>query len=138
MKTLLVDLLVRHEGIRLRPYLCTAGRLSIGIGRNLDDTGINETEAFVLLSNDIERCIKVANTYPWFAGLNDVRKAVVICMIFNLGASGFFEFKRMLEALVQSDYNLAAKEMLNSRWKQQVGKRSVELASLMKSGKVST
>lgn len=27
--------LVRHEGLRLRPYRCTAGKLTIGIGRNL-------------------------------------------------------------------------------------------------------
>ena len=28
--------LVRHEGLRLKPYRCSAGRLTIGIGRNLD------------------------------------------------------------------------------------------------------
>jgi hypothetical protein len=27
--------LIRHEGLRLKPYRCTAGKLTIGIGRNL-------------------------------------------------------------------------------------------------------
>ncbi|NBW16869.1 MAG: lysozyme, partial [Caulobacteraceae bacterium] len=29
-----------HEGERLKPYRCTAGKLTIGVGRNLDDRGI--------------------------------------------------------------------------------------------------
>ncbi|MFA6660842.1 MAG: lysozyme, partial [Bacilli bacterium] len=33
--------LVRHEGLRLKPYRCTADKLTIGIGRNLDDCGIS-------------------------------------------------------------------------------------------------
>ena len=28
--------LLRHEGLRLKPYRCTAGKLTIGIGRNLE------------------------------------------------------------------------------------------------------
>ncbi len=33
--------LVRHEGLKLKPYRCTAGKLTIGIGRNLDNCGIS-------------------------------------------------------------------------------------------------
>ena len=50
--------LVRHEGLRLKPYRCTAGKLTIGIGRNLDDCGISQTEAYLLLENDIRNCEK--------------------------------------------------------------------------------
>lgn len=134
MRDLIIDLLLRHEGMRLRPYLCTAGKLTIGVGRNLDDIGISESEAFLLLNNDIERCIKDAKAYEWYVKLNDARKAIIICMIFNIGAPKFFGFKRMIEALANSDYNLAAKEMLSSQWSKQVGKRSVELAAIMKTG----
>ncbi|MDY0127369.1 MAG: hypothetical protein RBR69_04500 [Candidatus Cloacimonadaceae bacterium] len=38
--------LVRHEGLRLKPYRCTAGKLTIGIGRNLNDCGITQSEAY--------------------------------------------------------------------------------------------
>ena len=44
--------LLRHEGLRLKPYRCTAGKLTIGIGRNLDDCGISQKEAYALLDND--------------------------------------------------------------------------------------
>ena len=37
--------LVRHEGLRLKPYRSSAGKLTIGIGRNLDDRGIRQKEA---------------------------------------------------------------------------------------------
>ena len=48
--------LVRHEGLRLKPYRCTAGKLTIGVGRNLEDKGISQQEAYELLENDIREC----------------------------------------------------------------------------------
>jgi lysozyme len=48
--------LVRHEGLRLKPYRCTAGKLTIGIGRNLDDRGISQKEAYAMLERDIKDC----------------------------------------------------------------------------------
>ena len=48
--------LVRHEGLRLKPYRCTAGKLTIGIGRNLDDCGISQKEAYAMLERDILEC----------------------------------------------------------------------------------
>ena len=38
----LIAMLQRHEGLRLKPYKCTAGKVSIGYGRNLEDVGISE------------------------------------------------------------------------------------------------
>ena len=57
--------LFRHEGLRLKPYRCTVGKLTIkGIGfqikfRMTNDCGISQTEAFVLLENDIQNCEKL-------------------------------------------------------------------------------
>ena len=53
----LKDMLIRHEGLKLKPYLCTAGKLTIGVGRNIQDRGITYQEAMMLLENDI-RLIK--------------------------------------------------------------------------------
>jgi lysozyme len=58
--TNLRDMLVQHEGLKLEPYLCPAGKLTIGIGRNLEDRGISIDEAQYLLMNDISRCRKEA------------------------------------------------------------------------------
>ena len=53
--------LVRHEGMRLKPYRCTAGKLTIGIGRNLDDRGISQKEAYVLLEYDCQRNFNISH-----------------------------------------------------------------------------
>lgn len=50
--------LIRDEGFRSKPYKCTAGKLTIGVGRNIEDNGITEDEAMYLLENDIASCIK--------------------------------------------------------------------------------
>ena len=51
----IVDMLRRHEGLRLNPYHCSENKLTLGIGRNLEDRGITEEEALFLLNNDIKR-----------------------------------------------------------------------------------
>ena len=51
--TELERLLIYHEGLRLGVYRCPAGKLTIGVGRNLEDRGITEEEAYYLLRNDI-------------------------------------------------------------------------------------
>ena len=40
-----------------KPYKDTVGKLTIGVGRNLDDVGIGEEEAEVLLRNDIKDAV---------------------------------------------------------------------------------
>ncbi len=42
-----------NEGMRLKPYRCSAGKLTIGYGRNLDDRGISAHEANDLFENDL-------------------------------------------------------------------------------------
>ena len=54
-------------------------------------------------------------------------------MSFNLGLTRLSKFKKLKTALLQRDYNSAAKEMMDSRWYGQVGRRSRELVKTMKS-----
>ena len=55
----LIHDLKRDEGVKLNPYKCTAGKLTIGVGRNLDDVGITEEESDMLLKNDL--CVHDGN-----------------------------------------------------------------------------
>jgi lysozyme len=79
--------LVRHEGLRLKPYRCTAGKLTIGVGRNLEDKGISQQEAYELLENDIRECeVQLLTEIPdIYLSLDINRKVVLINMCFNLG-----------------------------------------------------
>jgi lysozyme len=129
--------LVRHEGLRLKPYRCTAGKLTIGIGRNLDDCGITQSEAYVMLINDIMNCEKQlqAKIPDIYNGIDEVRKSVLLNMCFNLGINGLLGFKNTLAFVKAGDWERAANNMLVSRWAKQVGRRAIELSELMRKGK---
>ena len=49
--------LIREEGLKLKPYTCIAGKLTIGVGRNIEDRGITEETAMQMLDEDIEICL---------------------------------------------------------------------------------
>lgn len=131
----LVKQLKKHEGLELKPYKCTSNKLTIGIGRNLEDVGISEIEAEYLLMNDLDTYMTAAKTYDWYNGLNDPRKAVIVSMLFNMGQTNFNKFLKMKQALSVGDHAEAAKQMLDSRWAKQVKGRAVELSKQMETGK---
>lgn len=127
----------RHEGLRLHPYRDTVGKLTVGYGRNLDDLGITGEEAEALLENDLGRVMRRLAPLPAFRDLDDVRQAVLINMAFNLGYGGLLKFKRMWAAIEAADYDEAARQMLDSLWARQVGRRATELADMMQTGETS-
>lgn len=120
-----------HEGYRRHPYLCTAGKATVAIGRNLDDVGIDEDEASYLLSRDIERAYQHLRMESYWLDLSEVRQAVLIDMVFNLGWSGFTAFKLFRGAVDRGDYREAANQMVNSAWYGQVGNRAKRLVGMM-------
>ncbi len=121
---LLVD-----EGLRLKPYRCTAGRLTIGVGRNLEDRGISEAEALLLLDNDITDCWgRLAARQPWVLAAPEAVQEALVNMAFNLGVAGLLGFKETLALLETEKYAEAARAMLASKWARQVGKRAERLA----------
>jgi lysozyme len=130
------DQVIRHEGLKLKPYRCPAGKLTIGVGRNLEANGISQKEAFILLENDILRCeSELLSEIPdIYSGLNETRKSVLLNMCFNLGISGLLEFKNTLTFIGVGDFERAANGMLASKWAKQVGRRAIELSELMRKG----
>ncbi len=132
----MVSQLRLHEGERLKPYRCTAGKLTIGVGRNLEDRGITREESAMLLANDIaaeER--ELLRALPWVAQLDEVRQRVLLDMSFNLGIVGLLGFKNTLATIRAGDYTKAAAMMLDSKWARQVGQRAERLSRMMATGK---
>lgn len=130
------SLIASHEGLRLRVYLCPAGKLTIGYGRNLDERGITEEEARLLLANDITdfHAQLMGRLGGIFTRLDPVRQAVLIDMAFNLGINGLLKFKAMLTRLAAKDYAGAAEEMAASHWAAQVKGRALTLIAMTKTG----
>lgn len=120
------------EGFRGQPYKCTAGKITIGYGRNLEANPLTKAEAQILLENDLKKIVKKLTRYGFYTRLDSGRRAVILNMAFNLGVNGLMKFKNMIEALELKDYDKAADEMLNSRWANQVKSRATRLAKQMR------
>lgn len=128
----LKDLLTLHEGVRRKPYRCTAGKLTIGVGFNLDDVGLYPEEIDFILENRIRRLKpEIDKAFPWVENLAEVRKAVIYDMAYNMGITTLQTFKRTMESIRYGHYELAAQQMLQSKWAKQVGRRATRLAKMM-------
>tara|TARA_E500000178_G_scaffold297971_1_gene304922 strand:- start:49 stop:462 length:414 start_codon:yes stop_codon:yes gene_type:complete len=133
--TELIEQLKRHEGLRLKPYKCTADKLTIGIGRNLEDVGISEQEAEMLLQNDIQEAVnQLKERFPWTLELDEVRFAALINFTFNVGIGTVSKFKNAMALLKVKNYDMAADEFLQSRWAKQVGQRAIEVTDQIRTG----
>jgi lysozyme len=129
----LISRIKRHEGLSTKPYYCSANKLTIGYGRNLE-VGITEAEAEYLLANDIKTAKAGAESLAAYHQMNNVRKEVLIEMVFQLGLNGVSKFKKFLAASQNHDWARAAEEMLDSKWARQTPERAKSLAKLFLRG----
>ena len=130
-----VDLIKEHEGVRLYPYVCPAGFVTLGAGRNIETRGISEDESDYMLANDIRQCRGwLTATYSWFTALDEVRQAAMVDLIYNLGADGLAKFVKFLAAMGRSDWPKAGAELKNSDWFGQVGRRGPRVISMIERG----
>ncbi len=130
-------MLRRHEGVKNFVYLCSEGYETIGVGRNIADSGLglSNDEVDYLLDNDIKRVKDELNDeYYWFGGLSEVRQHAMIDISFNLGQTRLRGFKKALDAMATEDYDRAADEFMDSKWAKQVGMRAVRVTEMIRSG----
>lgn len=140
-------MLIDDEGLKQFPYFdccgkqfrrCTCkeqGKLTLGVGRNIEDVGISENEATGLLSNDVKRVTAIIErNFPWFAKINVARRVVIVAMVFNMGLETFKTFTKMINRIESGDFYSASKEMLNSEWSAQVKSRAVRLSKIFEKG----
>ena len=136
--------LIRDEGLRLRPYRCSAGHLTIGVGHRIqstdriEETGSTSLEvAGYLLTSDISKALGSANSIfgrERFDNMSDARQRAICNMIFNLGEEGFLGFKNMIAAIRADDWQAASRHCLDSKYARQVGQRAKRIAHQLRSG----
>lgn len=124
-------LVTLHEGLRLEAYLCPAGKLTIGVGHNLEANPlpglgvgavITEARAAEILADDLRDVIEeLRRRIPWVEKLDEVRQAALVDMAFNLGAAGLMKFRGFLRDLQEGGFAGDSVEMFRSRWAYQVG-----------------
>jgi lysozyme len=121
-----------YEGYRDHPYVDSAGKVTIGYGRNLSDCGISREEAEMLFQNDFESCKKQLSEFEWYWEQPHLVRYALVNMCFNLGISKLLLFNKMIEALKEKNYTKAAIEALDSKWAKQVGQRAKDIASIIR------
>lgn len=129
----------RDEGEDRHVYQDTKGFWTIGRGRNVDartGPGLRDVEIEFMFVNDIaELHHELADRVPNYLAVSDVRQAVLIDMGHNLGVDGLLGFHEMMKALQRLDYPAAGHEMLNSKWRSDVGEgRAQRLTQMMLTG----
>ena len=133
------DQLKRDEGLRLKPYKDTVGKLTVGYGRNLDDVGIRESEADFMLANDIQKVEReVTQRLPWTIGLDEARRAAILNLAFNMGLGndkrGLLSFKNTLAAMQRRDWPAVGAGLRASKWYGQVGDRGERVTRQLETG----
>ena len=128
----LKDFIKFNEGYRQHPYKCSAGKYTVAYGRNLEDVGISESEAEYLLNNDINAAqYELMKIFPDFATFPKDVMTALTDMMFNLGATRFRKFKKMIAAIKSNDFETAAAEAKDSRWYSQVKGRAERVCGLL-------
>lgn len=127
-----------HEGYRLDPYKDTLGYLTGGYGHKIE-----KGEDIPTTKEGWEEFFEVDFEEAWTGmerlceenNLDICLKAQgVLCeMIFQMGYYGVSKFKNMIAALQEQKYDVAANEMLVSRWHRQTPQRSMNLSNEMRS-----
>ena len=122
------------EGFRDKVYKCSAGKLTIGYGWNLEDNELPERIAEMMLSYAVGDKLQSLERLSWWCKLNDARKRAIVNMAFNIGVAGVLKFKKMIAAIERGDFSQAALEMDDSKWSKQVGARADRLILMMNRG----
>jgi len=134
----LKQLLIKHEAEVNHAYQDSEGYWTIGVGHLIDKRKggkISHKISMLILDDDIaEKIGQCDRGFDWYDELDEVRKIVVLNMVFNLGFDGFKKFKKTIFYIEQGRYSEAAIEMLDSAWSLQVGNRADELSQMMKTG----
>lgn len=123
-----------HEGRRNRPYRCSEGKLTVGVGRNMDSVPFSDDEIDLMLENDIKRARAGAETFLAYQSINEVRRGVITEMVFQMGVAGVGKFKKFLDAAYLHEWHTAHNEMLDSKWARQTTKRANKLAEIFRDG----
>jgi lysozyme len=71
---------------------------------------------------------------PVYNQLDDVRKSVLVEMVFNMDFPRVMGFRSMLDCLAKEDWKGAAKAGLDSKWAEEVHGRAQDMMFVLETG----
>lgn len=137
--------LISEEGECLLPYRCSAGKLTIGIGHNLQakqtddiigrpiskDGRITYSESDMIFRYDLKQVLEQLTILPYWSSLSPAQQYVLVSMNFNLGFAGLLKFKQMLKGFSTNNKEQIIREMRDSKWSKDVRSRALKLINII-------
>lgn len=122
--------LIREEGLRRFPYddstgdivKLKTGKLTVGVGRNLEAKPLSEAVIDQMLIEDISEAIAACHKIygqDIFERLNANQQLALIAMAFQMGALGLAGFHKANDAVKAGEYAKAAEYFAQSKWAHQ-------------------
>ena len=125
--------LIQEEGKKHFPYTCSANKLTIGVGRNIQARGISDITIDQMLEEDIDICLgELRQNLSWFDNAPSGIQDVLIDLAFNMGVPKLMTYVKTLELLRTSQYDKAADELLRSRYAATLPQRSGRNAKMIR------
>ena len=142
-KERVIEQLKIDEGIVHEIYLDHLGYPTFGIGHLVlesdpehgQDVGtpVSEERCLEVFDHDLEVTVNECKVlFPDFDEKLDEVQEILINMMFNMGRTRLSKFKKFIAALNEENYDEAANQMMDSKWYNQVGNRSVRLVERMR------
>ena len=142
---ILTELTADREGFRRKPYLCTAGYLTIGYGHRIksgsplgEDETISEYAAHQLLRHDLMKAWSDAEFLIMEKGVEpkEIYYIAVTLMIFQMGLAGTRRFRRFFRAMLTNNRPAMVVELMNSKWYGQTPIRVADVTYCLISGRI--
>ena len=96
-------------------------------------TSVSEDRVAEAFDEDIKSVLRDCNIlYPDFDDLPEEAQQIIANMMFNLGRPRLSKFAGMKRGVDARDWDVAADEMVDSRWYRQVGARAERLVNRMR------
>ena len=133
----IISMLNYEEGFSAKPYYCSAGYPTIGIGQRIGPKGaplklyeftVSKPLAAVWLAEKVKETLadmdKYDNIRAAMAVCNEPRQAVLISMAYQMGAEGLSKFTNTLKAVAEQRWSDAQAGMTASKWARQTPNRA--------------
>ena len=143
----IISLLNYEEGFSAKPYYCSAGYPTIGIGQRIGPKGaplklyeftVSKSLAAVWLAEKVKETLADMDEYEniraAMAACNEPRQAILISMAYQMGAKGLSNFTNTLKSITAQNWHAAQSGMLASKWQRDTPNRAQRHAIQMLSG----
>lgn len=145
----LIKILKFEEGFSAKPYICSEGYITIGLGTKLFK---HKAELLGITPEDFPITASLTQAEEWLHGevalkdmrlssrdfghiydqLDDDRRAIVLSMAYQMGTSGVLKFRKMWNAIGLGDWEEAATQALDSQWARQTPERAERHARVLR------